>query len=51
MPHVQWLSRIDLFKACSCGKGAALGLAVVAIEARLFNPEPFERAETLAVTV
>lgn len=50
MPHVQWLSRIDLFKACSCGKGAALGLAVVAIEARPLNPEPFERAEALAVT-
>ena len=35
-------------KACPCGKGETLGLAVVAIEARPLDSKPFERAEALA---
>jgi hypothetical protein len=35
-------------KACPCGKGEALGLAVVAIEARPLDSKPFERADVLA---
>jgi hypothetical protein len=36
-------------KACPCGKGEALGLAVVAIEARPLDSKPFERAVVHAV--
>ncbi len=45
------LTRFVFFmKACPCGKGEALGPAVVAIEARPLDPKPFERTEALTPT-